>query len=152
MLKTNSPISQKFKDRRDFIPVQNICKFEDPIRNEDAIDWTTFPYYKSMRAIGYRGNQRSDPICHKTLRSRSLIPVMLHIKFDHDWRTSLRDIQVWKFDRTTTDDDGRTVDLRYTISSPHPLQWKSDADKWNVRQAKPIWNVTVWQNVQTASN
>ena len=23
-------------------------------------------------------------------------PVMLHIKFDQDWLTSLRDIQVWK--------------------------------------------------------
>ena len=35
---------------------------------------------------------------------------MLQIKFDQDWPTGFRDIQVWKYGRrTTTDDDGPLV-------------------------------------------
>ena len=41
-----------------------------------------FPLYKS--------------ICPKTLCSLSPTPMMLHIKFDHDWPTGFRDIQVQK--------------------------------------------------------
>ena len=37
-----------------------------------------------------------DPIFLKTLCSLSPPPVMLHIKFDQDWPTGLRDIQVQK--------------------------------------------------------
>ena len=37
-----------------------------------------------------------DPTCLKTLCSLSPPPVMLHIKFDKDWPTGLRDIQVRK--------------------------------------------------------
>ena len=55
-----------------------------------------FPNYKSMRAFCCHGNQSFDPICPKTLCSLSPTPVMLHIKFDQDWPTGLRDIQVWK--------------------------------------------------------
>ena len=40
------------------------------------------------------GNQTFDPICPKTLCSLSPTPVMLHIKFDRDWATGFRDIQV----------------------------------------------------------
>ena len=41
--KPNNPISPKFKLRRDVMPVLIICKFdEDPIKNEDSIDRTTF--------------------------------------------------------------------------------------------------------------
>ena len=42
------------------------------------------------------GNQSFDPICPKTLCSLSPIPMMLHKKFDQDWPTGFRDIQVQK--------------------------------------------------------
>ena len=48
-----------------------------------------FPHYKSMGAFCFQ-------ICLKTLCSLSPLPVMLHIKFDQDWPTCLRDIQVRK--------------------------------------------------------
>ena len=70
-----------------------------------------FPHYKSMGAFCCHGNQSFDPIFSKTLCSLSPTPVMLHIKFDQDWPTGFRDIQVWKCGRrTTTDDDGRRTD------------------------------------------
>ena len=37
-----------------------------------------------------------DPICPKTLCSLSPRPMMPHIKFDQDWPTGFRDIQVQK--------------------------------------------------------
>ena len=55
-----------------------------------------FPLYKSMGAICCHGHQSFDPICLKTLCSLSPLPVMLHIKFDQDWPTCLRDIQIRK--------------------------------------------------------
>ena len=55
-----------------------------------------FPHYKSMRAFCCHGNLGFDPICPKTLCSLSLTPMMLHIKFDQDWPTGFRDIQVQK--------------------------------------------------------
>ena len=63
-----------------------------------------------MEAFCCHGNQSFDPVCPKTLCSLSPTPVMLHIKFDQDWPTGFRDIQVWKCGRRTTttdDDDGR---------------------------------------------
>ena len=62
-----------------------------------------FPHYKSMGAFCCHGNQSFDPIFPKTLCSLSPTPVMLHIKFDKDWPTGFRDIQVWKCGRRTTD-------------------------------------------------
>ena len=56
-----------------------------------------FPHYKSMGALCCQGNQSFDPICLKTLCSLSPPPVMLDIKFDRDWPTALRDIQIRKF-------------------------------------------------------
>ena len=53
-----------------------------------------FPHYKSMGAFCCHGNQSFDPIFPKTLCGLSPIPVMLHIKFDQDWSTGFRDIQV----------------------------------------------------------
>ena len=53
-----------------------------------------FPHYKSMGAFCCHGNQSFDPICPKTLCSLSPSPVMLHIKFDQDWPSGFRDIQV----------------------------------------------------------
>ena len=55
-----------------------------------------FPHYKSMGAFCCHGHQSFDPIWLKTLCSLTPPPVMLHIKFDQYWLTSLRDIQVWK--------------------------------------------------------
>ena len=69
-----------------------------------------FLHYKSMGAFCCHGNHSFDPICPKTLCSLSPTPVMLHIKFDQDWPTGFRDIQVWKRGRrrrrTTTGADG----------------------------------------------
>ena len=53
-----------------------------------------FPNYKSMGAFCFHGNQSFDPICLKTLCSFSPTPVILHIKFDRNWPTGFRDIQV----------------------------------------------------------
>ena len=39
-----------------------------------------------------------DPICPKTLRCLSPTHMMLHIKFDQDWPTGFRDIQVQKLE------------------------------------------------------
>ena len=55
-----------------------------------------FPHYKSMGNFCCHGNQSHDSICLKTLPTLSPPPVMLHIKFDQDWSTGLRDIQVRK--------------------------------------------------------
>ena len=63
-----------------------------------------FPHYKSMGAFCCHGNQSFEPVCSKTLCSLSPTPVMLHIKFDQDWPTGFRDIQVW-----TSTDDGSLV-------------------------------------------
>ena len=71
-----------------------------------------FPHYKSIGAFCCHGNQSFDPICPKTLCSLSPTPVMLHIKFDQDWPTGFRDIQVWKCGWQMTTDNW------YTISSP----------------------------------
>ena len=53
-----------------------------------------FPHYKSMEAFCCHEHQSFDPISLKTLCSCSPPQVMLHIKFDQDWLTGLRDIQV----------------------------------------------------------
>ena len=55
-----------------------------------------FPHYKSMGAFCCHGNQSFDPICPKTLCSLSPTPMMLHKKFDQDWPTCFKDIQVQK--------------------------------------------------------
>ena len=79
-----------------------------------------FPHYKSMGAFCCHGNQSFDPICPKTLCT----PVMLHIKFDQDWPTGFRDIQVLKCGRRwTTDDDNDDDDdgRRQTTTDGGPL-------------------------------
>ena len=58
-----------------------------------------------MGAFCYHGNQSFDPICPKTLYSLSPTPLMLHIKFDQDWPTGLRDIQVQMCEIFVTQDD-----------------------------------------------
>ena len=61
-----------------------------------------------MRAIGCHENQSSDPISPKALCSLppTPTPMMLPIKFDQDWPTSLRDIRL----KVWTDDYGRMAD------------------------------------------
>ena len=49
-----------------------------------------------MGAFCCHGHQSFNPICLKTLCSLSPTPIMLHIKFDQDWSTGLRDLQVRK--------------------------------------------------------
>ena len=72
-----------------------------------------------MGTFCYHGNQNFDSICTKSLCSLSPLPVMLHIKFDHDWPTGLKiysSSNVW----TATDGqtDGQNADHWYTKSSP----------------------------------
>ena len=55
-----------------------------------------FPHFKLMGAFCCHGHQSFDPICLKTLCSLSPPPVMINIKFDQDYQTGLRDIQVRK--------------------------------------------------------
>ena len=55
-----------------------------------------FPHYKSMELSVAMDILSFDPIYLKTLCSLSPPPVILHIKFDQDWPTGLRDIQVRK--------------------------------------------------------
>ena len=72
-----------------------------------------------MGAFCCHGNQSFDPICPKTLCSISPTPVMIHIKFDQDWPTRFRDIQVWKCGRRRrrTKDDGPSVYYKFTLSA-----------------------------------
>ena len=55
-----------------------------------------------IKTSSLKGNDRSPEsnvprsICPKTLCSLSPTPMMLHIKFDQDWPTGFRDIQVQK--------------------------------------------------------
>ena len=55
-----------------------------------------FPNYKSMGAFCCHGHHSFDPTCLKTLCCLSPPLAMLYIKFDQDWPTGLRDIQVRK--------------------------------------------------------
>ena len=61
------PIWLNFELVRDDIDGLDTCKYEeDPIKNEGARVFTTFPNYFLMGAIGCHGNQRSDPIWPRT--------------------------------------------------------------------------------------
>ena len=73
------------------------CKYKkDRIKSNREKVETPFSQFKSMGAFCYHGHQSFDPVCLKTLCSLSPNPVMLHIKFDQDWPTGLRDIEVRK--------------------------------------------------------
>ena len=94
----------KFELVRDFMHVLVTCKYKkDRIKNNGKKWRHRFPHYKSMGAFCCHGNQSFYPICPKTLCSLSPTPVMIHIKFYHDWPTGLSDIQVWKCGRRTDD-------------------------------------------------
>ena len=55
-----------------------------------------FPHYKSMGAFCCHGNQSFDPISPNNICTLFPTPLTLHIKFDQDWPTGFRDIQVQK--------------------------------------------------------
>ena len=108
----SSPIWPTFELVRDFMHVLVTCKYKkDQIKNNREKVETSFSHYKSLGVFCCHGNQTFDPICPKTLCSLSPTPVMLHIKFDQDWPTGFRGIQVWMCGRR------RTTDHWYTISS-----------------------------------
>ena len=81
----------------DLIPKTRRCRnqhsmaFQIPIANTDVYKGRFFP-----QTIRDWNAQSYDPICPKTLCSLSPTPMMLHIKFDQDWPTGFRDIQVQK--------------------------------------------------------
>ena len=91
----SGPNWPKFELVRDFMPVLVTCKFEKDLIKTTEERWRhRFPHYKSMGDFCCHGNQSFYPICPKTLCSLSPTIMMLHIKFDQDWPTGLRDIQV----------------------------------------------------------
>ena len=63
-------------------------------KNLEKVETPFSPF--EMGAFCCHGHQSFDPICLKTLCSLSPSQVMLHIKFDQDCQTGLRDIQVRK--------------------------------------------------------
>ena len=82
----------KFKLVREFMPLLVTCRFEKDLITNNRERWTSFSPLKG--AFCCHGNHSFDPICPKTLCSLSPTIMMLHIKFDQDWPTGLRDIQV----------------------------------------------------------
>ena len=66
---------------------------------------------KSMGAFCCHGNHSLDPICLKTLCSLFPTPMMLHIKFDQDWPTGFRDIQVQKCENFRHSRNSKMSDL-----------------------------------------
>ena len=96
----------------------NTCKFEKDLikNNREKVETSFFPII-SQWALSVAMETSFDEICAKTLCSLSPTPVMLHIKFVHDWPTVLRNIQV----HSVVDDDNGWMDggpLICTINSP----------------------------------
>ena len=91
------PIWPKFERVWDFMHVLFPARIKmiGSKNNREMVE-TPFSPYKSMGAFCCHGHQSFDPNCLKTLWRLSLHPVMLHIKFDQDWPTGLRDIEVRK--------------------------------------------------------
>ena len=99
----SGPISPKFKLVRNSNSSEILCMSSLPASIKRIGSKTTekrwryhFPHYNSMGAFCCHGNQSFDPICPKTLCSLSLTPMTLHIKYDQDWLTGIRDIQIQK--------------------------------------------------------
>ena len=95
----SGPIWPKFELVRDFMHVLVTCKYKkDRIKTTEKRWRHNFPSSKSMGGGGFfcHGHQSFDPICLKLLWHPFPAPLILHIKFDQDWATGLRDIQVRK--------------------------------------------------------
>ena len=59
------------------------------------LEWSQdFPHFNLMEDICCHGNQSSDQLLPKTLRSQSPTPMMLLMKFDYDWPAGFRDFHV----------------------------------------------------------
>ena len=98
----NSPIWSELV--QDFMSV--LCKYdEDPNKSKVDASEQHFPHYKSWELSVWVLIQSVQ----KAYAAFSPIAVMLHIKFDQDWATCCRELQVWKCERT--------ADYRYTVSS-----------------------------------
>ena len=95
------------------------------------------PHYKSMGAFCCHGSQSFDPICPKTLCSLSPTPVMLHLKFDQDWPTGFRDIQVWKCGRRT---DGPLVYYKLIL-------WAFGSGELKTNQMKKLWKTYIFMSI-----
>ena len=84
----NNPIRLEFELIWDVRPKLDTYKFgEDPIKNNP--EKVAQPFSPSS-VFGCHDNHIFDPIYPQTT------PLMLHIKFDQNWQTDLRDIHVWK--------------------------------------------------------
>ena len=89
----NGPIWPEIELVRDFMAVLlSVMKIRSKMKLLSSGQY--FPHYKSMGAFGCRGNLSFEPVCPKSLSCLSSIQLMLYIKFDRDWSTDLRDIQV----------------------------------------------------------
>ena len=84
----------KFELVRDFMHVLVTCKYKKDRTKRSRRHH--FPICKSMGAFYCYGHQSFYPICLKALCSLSPPLVMLLIKFDQDWPTGRREIQVRK--------------------------------------------------------
>ena len=93
----SGPIWSKSELVRDFMHFLVTCKYKkDRIKSNREKVKTPFPHYKSIGAFCCHGHQIFDPICLKSICSLSPPPVILHIKFNRDWPTGLRDIKFRK--------------------------------------------------------
>ena len=93
----SGPTWPKFELVQDFMHILVTCKYKkDRLKTTEKRWRHHFQYYKSMGSFCCHGNQSFDPICPKILSSLSPTPRILHIKFDQDWPTGFRDIQVQK--------------------------------------------------------
>ena len=78
----------------DFMPVLVTCKFEDP-KMKTLLCPQHFLDYKPMGVFGYHGKKGfSSDMPPKTLCIFSSTPMMFHTKFDQEWSTDLKDLQV----------------------------------------------------------
>ena len=87
----SGPIWPEFEHVR-VMPVLVTCKFEKDLikNNREKVD-TVISQWALSVAIQARVLIQSAPKPYS-----AFLPVMLHIKFDKDWPTGLRDIQVQK--------------------------------------------------------
>ena len=109
------------------------CKYKkDQIKTTEKRWRHCFSHYKSMGAFCCHGNQSFDPICPKILCSLSPTQVMLHIKFDQDWPTGFRDIQVWKCGRQwrATMDGRRTIGILEAHLVSLWLRWANNMEEY----------------------
>ena len=87
---SDSPICPEIKLVQDFMADLVTCKFDkDLIKNEIAIIQTTFSPIISQWELLVAMETSFDRLWPKS-------PMMMHMKFEQDWPTCLRDIQVWK--------------------------------------------------------